>query len=233
MPSARAKSFENCPLCHNTGAVKQTKTTGFWHSIKASRCSVCSALFVSGGQHRYRLQSCDPARLGKARGKSQPQSGCSDCPPVSECYLGRSLSESDWEHVGRGEPLEGEREFTEKKARMEVGDLPQLPTEESPVALGPGEKLHHIATVYTCEQPLPGDARDEGKLVVTSHRLVLLHEGTALEIRIENVQRLERAFPGFLVYVKGSNQPFCFFPRRGDPVMYAVEGALRRARGEK
>ncbi|MCL5962201.1 MAG: hypothetical protein M1358_23300 [Chloroflexi bacterium] len=233
MPAAKQRVFEKCPLCHSAAMGGGSTKLDFWRSVKASTCSVCGALFVSSGHGRLRLQRCDPARLGAARGKKRPQSGCGGCLPLSECYLDRSLTLSDWEHISKGEPTESQRAFIERRAKMEAGDLPVLPTEQSPVPIEAGEQLHHVSTVYTCEQPLPGESRDEGKLVVTSQRIVLVHEGASLDVGLDEIDRLEKAFPGFLVYVKGSPQPFCFFPRRDDPVFYAIETALLRTRGEK
>lgn len=230
MAVEKGSPFEKCPLCHSSRLSRQTRRSSFWRSIRASRCSTCGAIFVSSGRDRYRLSSCDPARLGLARGKKAPWSGCGDCPPPPDCLLGKSLSRSDWDRLGQGQPIEAEGVTIEKRAKMKAGDLSELPAEQSPVTIEQGEKLHHVATVYTCEQPLPEGTEDEARLVVTSRRLVLLYQGTSLEIRLETIDRLETAFPGFLVYTKGARQPYCFFPRRGDPVLDAVEGALLNAR---
>ena len=69
-------------------------------------------------------------------------------------------------------------------------------------------------------------------LVVTSRRIVLLHGEDSLEIGLDEIDRIETAFTGFLVYTKGSSQPLCFFPHRDDPVYYTVRAALRKLRGE-
>ncbi len=228
----KARILEKCPLCHSEAQGEASAERGFWRSVKTSTCPVCGALFVHASQGRYRLRSCDPGRLSVARGKRPPRSGCAECSPALRCYLGMSLSESDWRRVEKGEPTESEKAIMEQRSRLEAGELPVLSPERSPVPIEEGEQLHHVATVYTCEQPLPGESRDQGMLVVTSRRIVLLHGGDSLEIGLDEIDRLETAFPGFLVYTKGSSQPFCFFPHRADPVYYAVRAALRKSRGE-
>ena len=224
--------FEKCPLCHSEAMVERTHREGFWRSVKVSTCSVCGALFVRTRKGRYRLRSCDPERLGVARRKKWPQSGCADCPPVTRCFLGRSLTKSDWRRVEKGETTDDERARSDERLRWAAGALPTLPEDRSPIPLGKSELLHLVTAVYACEQPLPGRYRDEGTLVLTSKRIVLLHEGNSLEIGLDEISKIETAFPGFLVYVKGSSQPFCFFPLRGDPLFDAVQAAYRRARGE-
>ncbi len=220
--------FEKCPLCH-AGTVEITSRAAFTSTVpRINPCPICGAIFSPSEGGRFKLGYCDPRKLASARGKTYPASACADCLPFVECWLGKSLSKSDWDRIGSGGTPEAWMAYEEESEALQAGDLPVLPADSESVYLGEGEVVHHISLIYLSEVTIPGNPHDEAQLFLTSRRIIIVHESAAFNIRLADVEKVEQSFPGFVIQAKGVGQPLYCFPVSGDPVYHAIVGALRK-----
>lgn len=220
--------FEKCPLCRKGIIEMATRSALIGGGVSIDPCPLCGAIFSPRGAGRFRLGYCDPRKIASIRGKSYPRSVCYDCIPFAECWIGRTLSKSEWHMLSEGQVIDAWAGYEDTNREFEESILSASPSEPDVAPLGEDEVVQHASVVNLSEVTIPGDERDEAQLLLTSRRLVIVHQSFAFDIRLADIEKVEPSFPGFVITAKGVGFPLYCFPVPGDPVYHAIVGALKR-----
>jgi hypothetical protein len=216
--------FEKCPLCGRAEISMEKRGLFRFYKAEIKPCPSCLAEFAERGGNNFELMFCEPRKLV----------GHHECRDrvVNGCYLGLTLSRSEWKRIADGVESSDLAKFMEVSARFRRGSLPTCPSENLPFHLEGGEIIHYVSfPVYVHEQRAPRLGEfSKGRLFLTSRRIVYESPSAAFTVRLENVERVDEAAPGFIVKEKDSYEPRHFFPSLYDPVYAAVQGAIRNLR---
>jgi len=225
MTKAATVLFEKCPLCSQAKITMEPHRRFSFSVSKIKPCPMCSAEFAAKGVDSYQLVFCDPH---KVVGNHQ----CADR-VFRGCYLGATLSKSEWQKIAEGGESDAFSKFLDMSKRFQQGSLPTYPSHGLPFVPEKDEVVHYFSSpVYLNEkQPSYGKSSDKGDFILTSRRIVIVHQTGTLSIPFERMERVEECPLGFSVKDEESFEPFFFFPPPYDPVFAALLGAIYNFKG--
>lgn len=216
--------FEKCPLCRRAEISVKKRRLSNLNKTEIRPCPNCSAEFAERGGGNFELVYCEPRKL-VAHHKCRDR-------VFAGCYLGSTLSKSEWERVA----VEGESsnlaKFMDVSARFRQGLLPTCPLAKLPFHLEDGEVMHFVSFPVCVDEQRVSERGNscKGRFFLTSRRIVYESLSAAFTVQLENVERVDEALPGFVVKEKDSYEPRYFFPPPYDPVYAAVLGAIHNRR---
>ena len=228
MGATKRVLFEKCPLCRKGMIEMAARNTLTGTASSIEPCSVCGAVFTQSGTGRFKLAYCDPHRLATIKGKKYPRSVCDDCMPLVECWIGMTLPRADWEALAEGRTIAAWAAYEDPSEEFDVGVLTDALSGSGVVSLSEDEVVHHTSLVHLSEVVIPGDSHDEAQLLLTSRRILIVHQSLVYDIRLADIEKVEQSFPGFIIKARGVEYPLYCFPVPGDPVYHAIVGALKR-----
>jgi len=217
--------FEKCPLCGQSKITIETSRRLPFSKPKINHCPTCSAEFAAKGANHFQLLYCDPNKI-------VDKHDCGDR-VFRGCYLGATLSKSEWQKISEGGESNAFSKFLEMSEEFRRGSLPTYPAEGLPFPLSEGEIVYYVSSpVYLNEQQAyQRRASDKGDFFLTNKRLVFAHQTRLLSVSFEEIEKVEELRPGFLVKEKGAFEPLLFFPPPYDPAFAALQGAIHNFKG--
>ncbi len=243
MGAGKRALFERCPLCHKGVVGISMKMRSEELSFGVDPCSVCGAIFASDGEGNFRLGFCDPHKLAVAQGLKRSGDACVECTPFAGCLVDRTLSKAEWDVLGQGKAMEPWVTFVDafsEKSGKSFGErlFARTGTEEETSADGSPESdlmhlledevVHHESTVHLGEAKFADLGPDEAQLLLTSRRILIVHQAVMFDIRLADIEKVEESFPGFVITARKMPYLLYCLPEPGDPIYQAINGALKK-----
>jgi hypothetical protein len=239
MGAAKRALFERCPLCHKGVVGIAMRAISGELSFGVAPCPNCGAIFAPDGDGSFRLGFCNPRRLAVARGLDSSGDACVECTPFAGCLIDRTLSKTEWDVLGQGKAMEpwvafideGRRSFGEGPFAPMIGDE-ETSVGESPESgfmhLVDDEVVHHESTVRLGEAKFADAWHDEAQLLLTSRRILVVHQAVMFDIHLADIEKVELSFPGFVITARKVPYSLYCLPAPGDPIYHVILGALKR-----